>query len=281
MEALRPPAFGTGRDKREALGEHRGVSLAQGLAQLVCSLGVFAMAACSGADHLRGVEREPSLDVSDGWISAPPSASDAPAAASSGAGAGRRHAEPFRNTYYDFPAEGAGAQSATVFDAACAPITKVTQAFHDQVCMQGSGRLRSGATISFAKRDCDCAAVCPRSGQRICFEKLDPKQFPTGRGSTGKPVTPLRSIAVDPEVLPLGTVVYIPEYDGLPTGEPNAAHDGCFIAEDRGSKVVGRHIDVFTGDPSMTQRWNQLVPSNVGVRLELGSPRCAHLLAPR
>jgi len=264
------------------LGEHLPVSVAKGLAQLVCSLGLLMLGACAGADHLRGGEREPNLDVSDGWLTAPPpSPSDASSPSSASSGTGRRLSEPFRNTYYDFPAEGPGAQAATVFDATCKPIGKVTQAFHDQVCMQGSGRLRSGATISFAKRDCDCAAECPRSGQRICFEKLDPKQFPTGRGSTGKPVTPLRSIAVDPEVLPLGTVVYIPEYDGLPTAEPNAVHDGCFVAEDRGSKVVGRHIDVFTGDPSMTQRWNQLVPSNLGVRLELGSARCAHLLAPR
>jgi 3D (Asp-Asp-Asp) domain-containing protein len=236
--------------------------------------------ACSGADHLRGERGEVSLDVSDGWLSAAPSAAAPASAAPASTPPGRRLSEPFRNTYYDFPAEGAGAQSATVFDASCAPIAKVTQEFHDRVCLQGSGRLRGGGTISFAKRDCACAAECPRSGQRICFEKLDPKAFPTGRGSLGKPVTPLRTIAVDSDVLPLGTVVYIPEYDGLPTDQTGKLHDGCFIAEDRGSKVVGRHIDVFTGDPSMTQRWNQLVPSNVGVRLELSSPRCAHLLAP-
>src|SRR5262249_39551246 len=96
----------------------------------------------------------------------------------------------FRNTYYDFPREQAGRKDATILDAACAPIASVTKAFHDQVCVQGSGRIASGHTVSFAKRDCTCAAMCPRTGQQICFERLDPARFPSGRGATGKPITP-------------------------------------------------------------------------------------------
>ncbi len=188
-------------------------------------------------------------------------------------GIGIRDSIPYRNTYYDFPSDdGSGPRDATVFDAECKPIATVTREFHDRVCVQGSGRLSEGATISFARRDCPCADVCPRSDQRICFERLDPARFPTGRGASGTPVTPLRTLAVDSEVIPLGTWVYIPEYDGLPLGE--GRHDGCFVAEDRGSKVVGRHVDVFTGDPSTTELWNRLVPSNAGVHVELQSPRC-------
>jgi 3D (Asp-Asp-Asp) domain-containing protein len=181
----------------------------------------------------------------------------------------------FRNTYYDFPREDPkSAKDATVFDASCAPIAKVAREFHDKVCVQGSGRLADGATISFAKRDCACADACPRTGQKICFERLDPAAFPSGRGALGKPITPLRSIAVDPNVIPLGSVVLIPEYVGLtrPDGKP---HDGCFVAEDRGVKVIGRQVDVFTGDPSVTATWNQLVPSNRGVHVLVGDPRCA------
>ncbi len=63
--------------------------------------------------------------------------------------------------------------------------------------MQGSGRLGAGQTVSFAKRDCACAAVCPRTGQKICFERLDPARFPSGRGASGGPITPLRTVAVD------------------------------------------------------------------------------------
>lgn len=180
----------------------------------------------------------------------------------------------YRNTYYDFPREGAGAKDATLYDAACAPIARVTQKFHDQVCVQGSGRLSTGQTVSFAKRDCACAAVCPRTSQKICFEPLDPARFPHGRGATGGPITPLRTVAVDVSVIPLGTSLYIPELVGLPRAD-GTLHDGCFVAEDRGLKVVGRHIDIFTGDPTMTTTWNARVPSNRGVHVRIGDPHCA------
>jgi 3D (Asp-Asp-Asp) domain-containing protein len=83
-------------------------------------------------------------------------------------------------------------------------------------------------------------------------------------------------VAVDSELIPLGTVMYLPDYQGLrgPDGRP---HDGCFIAEDRGLKVKGKHVDIFTGDPETTKSWNAAVPSNQGVRVILGASRCAHL----
>lgn len=179
----------------------------------------------------------------------------------------------FRNTYYDFPAEGAGSKDATLFDASCKAITAVPRDFHDRVCVQGSGRLASGRTVSFAKRGCDCADVCPRTGQKICFESLDPTKFPHGRGATGKAITPLRTIAVDSSVIPLGTRVFIADFVGLPRPD-GTKHDGCFIAEDRGVRVIGRQIDVFTGDPAVTAQWNQLVPSNRGVRVSVDDRRC-------
>jgi 3D (Asp-Asp-Asp) domain-containing protein len=187
-----------------------------------------------------------------------------------------RSGERFRNTYYDFPREDTGAKDTALYDATCKLITNVTREFHDRVCVQGSGRLSTGETVSFAKRNCDCAETCPRTDQKICFERLDPARFPTGRGALGKAITPLRSIAVDSSVIPLGTVVFIPEYKGLelPSG---GKHDGCFIAEDRGLKVVGRQIDIFTGDPSITTHVNAKVPSNKGVRVYPNDPRCRNL----
>ncbi|MRG95121.1 3D domain-containing protein [Polyangium spumosum] len=188
-----------------------------------------------------------------------------------------RNGERFRNTYYDFPKEDAsGPKDATIYDASCKPITNVTQDFHDRVCVQGSGRLSTGETVSFAKRDCACAALCPRTSQKICFERLDPARFPAGRGALGKPITPLRSVAVDSSVIPLGTVLYIPEFKGVSLPE-GGRHDGCFVAEDRGMKVVGRQIDVFTGDPAATIRLNALVPSNRGVRVYADDARCRSL----
>jgi 3D (Asp-Asp-Asp) domain-containing protein len=82
-------------------------------------------------------------------------------------------------------------------------------------------------------------------------------------------------VAVDTDVIPLETALYIPEYDGLPTDETErATHDGCFIAQDRGLRVREKHVDIFTGMPSMTRLWNRLQPSNAGVTVVVESPRC-------
>lgn len=234
------------------------------------------LAACRGVDFVKTEYEAEPLDPSQDWIEGVQARSHQPVSTQA---VGQRRSETFRNTYYDFPSEGSGKKTATVFDASCKAIAEVTKDFHDSVCLQGSGKLATGQTISFAKRDCACAAECPKSGQKICFEALDPKLFPAGRGALGQAVTPLRTLAVDDAVIKLGSVVYIPEFEGLskPDGSP---HDGCFVAEDRGSKVQGLHVDVFTGDPGVTKTWNQAVPSNGGVHVEVDAPKCAYLKNP-
>lgn len=188
----------------------------------------------------------------------------------------------FRNTYYDFPSERdfdvPASRRVALKDTECKTISDVPQGFHDALCVQGSGRLSSGLTVSFAKRDCACAGVCPRTNQRICYEALRPEAFPWGRGATGRPITPLLTVAVDSSVIPLGTPIYIPEFEGAPRAlEGNAKHDGCFIAQDRGVRVIGNHVDVFTGEPALTKLYNALVPSNQGVTMVLDSPRCGRV----
>lgn len=56
------------------------------------------------------------------------------------------------------------------------------------------------------------------------------------------PLTFYGSVAVDPRVIPLGSLVYIPAYrsDG---------HGGWFVAQDTGGGVLGHHIDVFRPPP--------------------------------
>jgi 3D (Asp-Asp-Asp) domain-containing protein len=183
----------------------------------------------------------------------------------------------FRNTYYNFPHQlDYGGPSVSLFDAQCQPLAQVPRVFHDTLCVQGSGSLASGRTVSFARRDCACARTCPRSGQKICFAELDPKAFPWGRGAAGTAITPLRSVAVDIKVIPLGTPLFIPEFVGMPLdARGTGTHDGCFIAEDRGIKVVGQHVDVFTGRVAMTKVWDARIPTNQGVTVFLDSPRCS------
>ncbi|MBM4361634.1 MAG: hypothetical protein FJ104_03055 [Deltaproteobacteria bacterium] len=182
----------------------------------------------------------------------------------------------FRNTYYDFPVESDfQGDSISLRDSRCGVLAQVPRAFHDAVCVQGSGILAAGRTVSFARRDCDCAELCPRTGQKICFDALDPLRFPWGRGARGTPITPLLTVAVDDSVVPLGTALYVPEYDGLPVDEARSAtHDGCFLAEDRGLAVKGEHLDVFTGYSRVTRLWNSLVPSHQGVTVVVDHPRC-------
>jgi 3D (Asp-Asp-Asp) domain-containing protein len=193
------------------------------------------------------------------------------------AAGGGRVLGQFRNTYYDFPREADHQASerdlVDVMSASCQSIAKVPRGFHDAVCVQGSGSLKKGGTISFAKRDCECAQICPRTNQKICFDALDPVAFPWGRGAAGKAIHPLRTIAADTSVLPLGTVVYLPELDGA--GEP--ASDGCFVVEDRGVRVQGQHVDIFTGHPGQTAVLNHQVPSNQGVTVVVDAPKCARL----
>jgi 3D (Asp-Asp-Asp) domain-containing protein len=183
----------------------------------------------------------------------------------------------FRNTYYDFPSEAEfSGERVRLYDRACGVIAQVKNDFLDALCVQGSGVLSDGRPVSFSRRDCECAAVCPRTNQKICYDVMDKARFPWGRGATGDPVTPLLTVAVDSDVVPLGTPLYIPDYEGLPRDlERTTFHDGCFIAQDRGLKVKGKHVDVFTGEQALTRLWNKLVPSNKGVTVLIGADKCA------
>jgi 3D (Asp-Asp-Asp) domain-containing protein len=179
----------------------------------------------------------------------------------------------FSNTYYDFPVEQEGAADTPLYTARCELISVVPAPFHDRLCVQGSGRLVSGETVSFGGRDCACAAVCPRTGQRICYEVLDAARFPCGRGAAGRPITPLRTVAVDPTVIPMGELLFIPELVGLRQAD-GTPHDGCFVAEDKGIKVKGRRIDIFTGDAATRRAWEAAFPSHTGVHVYSGTTRC-------
>jgi 3D (Asp-Asp-Asp) domain-containing protein len=227
-----------------------------------------------------GVDQAPSAPV-PAVLAAPPGApvpavlAAPPAAPVKAVGRAIAASDPalFSNTYYDFPVEQAGAADTPLYTARCELISVVPAPFHDGLCVQGSGRLISGETVSFGGRDCACAAVCPRTGQHICYEVLDTTRFPWGRGSTGRAITPLRTVAVDPTVIPMGEVLFIPELVGLPRAD-GAPHDGCFAAEDAGLKIKGRRIDVFTGDEATRRVWEAAFPSHTGVHVYPGSSRC-------
>jgi 3D (Asp-Asp-Asp) domain-containing protein len=57
-----------------------------------------------------------------------------------------------------------------------------------------------------------------------------------------RPLSYLRSVAVDPSVIPEGSHIYIPAYASV--------NGGWFEADDTGGAIVGRHIDVFRPPPA-------------------------------
>jgi len=71
-----------------------------------------------------------------------------------------------------------------------------------------------------------------------------------GNGVKNYRLVPFRTIAVDPQFIPYGTVIYIPKARGMKLILPNgntAIHDGYFFAGDTGGAIKQWHIDVFTG----------------------------------
>ena len=74
---------------------------------------------------------------------------------------------------------------------------------------------------------------------------------PFGDGVRSYILVPFRTIAVDPAVIPYGSVIYIDAARGLPfvlSDGSERRHDGYFFAGDTGGLINGNHIDVFIGN---------------------------------
>ena len=80
------------------------------------------------------------------------------------------------------------------------------------------------------------------------------------RDSMGCRAVPMRTLAVDPHIVPKGTVVFIKETVGLamPGGE---LHDGLWYASDVGGAIKGERIDLYTGAGQSSMR--TLMPLNL------------------
>ena len=71
-----------------------------------------------------------------------------------------------------------------------------------------------------------------------------------GCGVRNLPLMPFRTIAVDPNVIPLESVIFVPELRGreFTLNDKTYIHDGYLFAGDRGGAIKGKHIDVFLVD---------------------------------
>ena len=147
---------------------------------------------------------------------------------------------PFAMTYYWMSVPPpAGAANTKLYARDCSVLATVPATYAKEMTESGNGRLADGRTLVVAG---DCA--CARSP---CFR--DESVNPWGTGAAGRGLVPFRSVAVDRNVVPLGTKLWIEELDGV--AFPDAAlalHDGCVIADDTGGKIKGDKLDFFVGD---------------------------------
>ncbi len=87
----------------------------------------------------------------------------------------------------------------------------------------------------------------------------------------------MRTLAVDPRVIPRRTIVFIKETVGLllPNGLP---HDGYWYASDIGGGIKGARVDMFTGEgagsmrPFFGRRINSIAVSATRVGTFQGCP---------
>lgn len=188
---------------------------------------------------------------------------------------------PYWITYYYLAQEQqyTGTPDTDLYDANCKKIATVSSNYSDAVCIEGSGKLKDGRVINYAKT-CSCGRSC-RGGSIICYSVLDPARFPWGLGSRSNALVPLRSLATDPSLLPYGTLVYIPQWDGvlIPAldGLGGWTHDGCFRADDVGGAIKGQHYDFFAGTSAMWKALEKIHPTRTNLQLFKNPPRCAHL----
>jgi 3D (Asp-Asp-Asp) domain-containing protein len=127
-------------------------------------------------------------------------------------------------------------------DKECTPIAEVTREFAQQLALQGSGKLRDGRVLNIWGH-----CRCDREHRLPCF-RVTKNQW--GTAGSGHPLQPFRTVAVDPKVVKLGSLLYVPLLEGrtMPGRAPwgGFVHDGCVVADDTGG-FGGAKLDLFVG----------------------------------
>src|SRR5690606_30172894 len=113
----------------------------------------------------------------------------------------------FQLTYYWMATEGGKrARSVQLYTRSCKKIAKVSRSYARRLALQGGGKLRDGRVLVYSG-NCSCESS-------PCFQ-LARRGHKWGTGVDQRPLAPFRSVAVDPSRVAIGTVLYIPELDGL------------------------------------------------------------------
>jgi 3D (Asp-Asp-Asp) domain-containing protein len=122
----------------------------------------------------------------------------------------------------------------------CTPIAEVTREFAAQLALQGTGKLKDGRVLNVSGH-CNCE-------RSPCFKEVA-NQW--GTSGNGRALHPFRTVAVDPRVVKLGSLLYVPILEGrtMPGRPPwgGFVHDGCVVADDTGGGIKGKQLDFFVG----------------------------------
>lgn len=122
----------------------------------------------------------------------------------------------------------------------CNTIAEVSHEFANQLAIQGTGKLHDGRVLNIWGR-CKCS-------NSPCF-KVTENQW--GTAGSNHPLQPFRTVAVDPKVVKLGSLLYVPLLEGrtMPGRPPwgGYVHDGCVVADDTGGHIDGHRLDLFVG----------------------------------
>jgi 3D (Asp-Asp-Asp) domain-containing protein len=143
----------------------------------------------------------------------------------------------FRNTHYYVALESIYASDERTDDILTMSdevLARVSARFRKAMDIEGTGRLIDGRVLNFA-------------GRKDGRTRYHLTRHPFGRGAGNCPLVPFHTVAVDPERVPLGSIVKIDETEGmkLPDG---TVHDGIWRAEDTGGAIKKDRIDLFVGD---------------------------------
>lgn len=130
-----------------------------------------------------------------------------------------------------------------LYDSTCQPISEVSREFASQIALQGTGKLKDGRVLNIWG-----ACRCGDQPGLPCF-KVTAAQW--GTGGTGRQLQPFRTVAVDPKMVKLGSLLYVPLLEGrqMPGRSPwgGFVHDGCVVADDVGGGIKGSQLDLFVG----------------------------------
>lgn len=122
----------------------------------------------------------------------------------------------------------------------CTEIAEVSKEFASQLALQGTGKLHDNRVLNI-EGQCNCEHT-------PCFKVTETAW---GTAGSGKALQPFRTVAVDPRVVKLGSLLYVPLLAGrlMPGRAPwgGFIHDGCVEAEDTGGGIDGNQLDLFVG----------------------------------